>query len=62
MQARSARLEKASGSPAPNFVRPVKAGQREIGIDTLDPSSRQITVQEGYNVLARLRDPVLVVL
>ena len=39
----------------------VKEGQRETSIDTLDPGSRQIAVEEGRDGLAGLRDLVVVV-
>ena len=38
----------------------VKEGQWETSIDTLDPGSRQIAVEEGRDGLAGLRDLVLI--
>ena len=54
-------LEEALGLPAHYLVRLVKEGQWETSIDTLDPGSRQIAVEEGRDGLAGLRDPVVVV-
>ena len=55
------RLEMAPGSPPHYLVRSVK-GQGEISIDTLDPGSRQIAVEEGRDGLAGLRDLVVAVI
>ena len=56
----STRLEKAPGTPAHNLVRSVK-GQGETSIDTLDPGSGQIALEEGRDCFAGLRDLVVVV-
>ena len=48
-------------SPAHYLVRSVKEGQWETSIDTLDPGSGQIAVEEGRDGLAGLRDLVVVV-
>ena len=56
-----ARLEEASGSPAYYLVWPAKERQWETCVDTLDPGSGQIAVEEGRDGLAGLRDLVVVV-
>ena len=53
-------LRKGLGSIAYYMVRSVK-GQGETNIDTLDPGSRQIAVEEGRNGVAGLRDLVVVI-
>ena len=55
------RLEKAPGSTAHYLIRSVKEGQWETSIDTLDPGSRQIAVEEERDGLAGLCDLVVVV-
>ena len=50
----STRLEKAPGSPAHYLVRSVTEGQWETSIDTLDPGSRQIAVEEGRDLVVVL--------
>ena len=55
-------LEKAPGSPAHYMVRSVKEGQGKTSIDTLDPGSGQIAVEEGRDDLAGIRDLVVVVI
>src|SRR5277367_5376658 len=55
------RLEEASRSATHDLVRPAKERQWETSIDTLDPGSREIAVEEGRNGPARLRDLVVVV-
>ena len=50
------RLEKAPVSTAHYLVRSVEEGQWKTSIDTMDPGSRQIAVEEGRHGLAGLRD------
>ena len=48
--------------PGHYLVRSVKEGHWETSINTLDPDSRQIAVEEGRDGLAGLRDLVVVVI
>ena len=47
----TARLEEATRSPAHYLVWSAKEGQGETSIDTLNPSSGQIAVEEGRDAL-----------
>ena len=49
------------GSPVHCLIRSVKEGQGKSSIDTLDPGSGQIAVEEECDGLAELRDLVVVV-
>ena len=60
-QKRDNRLNFLLGRIDPNWCSRVKEGQWEKSIDTVDPGSEQIAVEEGRDALAGLRDLVVVV-